>query len=117
MLVEKLPIKREWEFYDDDDVVITFGMKDNGVAIPLTGTTPFAQIRDSTSDAGVLVSEAIITIVSDTIVATFARADLANLVGSTIYGDIRLTTADSKRLTLLSFSALMKSTISRPVGV
>jgi len=115
MIVEKLPVKREWEFYDDDDVVVTFGMKENGVAISLAGTTPFAQIRTDRNETSTLVSQATISVVSDTIIATFSRADLAGRVGSTVYGDIRLITVDSKRITLLSFSAALLSSISRPV--
>ncbi len=116
MLAEKLPIKREWEFWDDDDVTITFSMKDTGVLIPLTGCTAFSQIRDSASDAGVLISDGQVSITSDIITTVFPRADLVGLVGSTVYGDLRLITVDTKHITLLSFSALMNSTISREVA-
>jgi len=116
MQVEKLPIKREWDFYDDDDVVITFSMTDSGVAISLTGATPFAQIR-TTPDAntGTLIAQGTCSVASDIITTTFAKADLADLVGSTIYGDLRLRTALNKSITLLSFSALINSTVSREV--
>ena len=116
MLVEKLPIKREWEFFDNDDVVITFSMKSLGVAIPLVGCSAFSQIRESCDEDGVLVSEGECTIVDNVISAAFSRASLENRVGQLLYGDLRLLTADGKRVTLLSFTALKQGTVSRPVG-
>lgn len=113
MLVEKLPVKREWEFYDDDDVVITFSMKDSGTLIPLAGMTSIAEIRDADSSTATLLSTATCSITSDIITARFPLVDLANLVGSTVYGELRLLDTSSYKITLLKFTATMNATFAR----
>jgi len=115
MLVENLPINRSWTFQDNDDVMVTFVMKEAGVVIPLVGCTVFSQIREEDNSEGVLVSEGSCTISEGIITVSYPRADLANQVGQTLYGDIRIRTAEDKLLTLLKFSAAMEATISREV--
>jgi hypothetical protein len=115
MKVETLPIERSWVLSSGDDFELTFSMTEDGVVIPLAGAVPFAQIREEDNNTSALVSEGICSIVSNAIVVNFPRDDFALYENSTLYGDLRLSTSADKVITLLSFSLLIKPTISRRV--
>jgi hypothetical protein len=115
MIVEKLPIKKEWIFQEDDDITITFSMKDNGVLVSLVGGTAFSQIRVGEDAASVLIATGTVTITANVITASFTKASIVPYVGKTIYGNIRFKDSAGKYLTLLKFSAEIESTNTREV--
>lgn len=116
MIVDQLPVERKWKLSDGDDLVITFCMKDADTLIPLTGCTAFSQIRTTdNADTGTLIATGACDIANDVITVVYAKEVLTGLVDETVYGDIRITTPALTVITLLSFSANVKPTVSREV--
>jgi len=116
-IVEKLPIRKEWKFQEDDDVTITFLMKENGTLVSLIGGTAFSQIREGEDAASTLISEGTVDITDNIITVVFSKADLAAYVGQIVYGNIRFKDVANKYLTLLKFSSEIESTNTREVVI